>query len=279
MLSATVPNYLEFARWVGATKKKQVFIEMTLKRPVPLTHFLFYDKSRKLIKDDKGFYDSSYKEIENMIKKESHHGKAFDMDKKKAIQSNRLKSIINQALEKKKTNAPSIKGFISFLEKQELFPTIFFCFSRNACENLFNSLSGNDLTTRAEKSKIAAFFNSCTEKFKAQDIDIPQLHQLKHLIVNGIAYHHAGLLPIVKEMVEILFSQGLIKVLFATTTFAIGVNMPARTVVFSNLKKCNNGEFEYIQSSEYQQMAGRAGRRGKDETGTVIIYIQRTLHY
>ena len=96
---------------------------------------------------------------------------------------------------------------------------------------------------------------------------------LKLFLESGIGVHHAGMLPILKEMVEILFSQGKIKVLFATTTFAIGVNMPARSVAFLKTKKIdNNGELKILDSSEYLQMAGRAGRRGKDDIGTVVIY-------
>ena len=89
--------------------------------------------------------------------------------------------------------------------------------------------------------------------------------------------HHAGLLPIMKEIVEQLFSKGRLKVLFATTTFAMGVNMPARTVVFSNLRKFDGKDHVYIENSEYLQMAGRAGRRGTDTQGNVIIYLERKI--
>lgn len=91
------------------------------------------------------------------------------------------------------------------------------------------------------------------------------------MLERGIAVHHSGLLPILKEAVEILFSRSLIRVLFATETFAMGVNMPARTVVFAATRKHDGSGFRSLTPGEYTQMAGRAGRRGRDTSGTVII--------
>lgn len=86
--------------------------------------------------------------------------------------------------------------------------------------------------------------------------------------------HHGDLLPIAKEMVEILFSEGLIKVLFATETFSTGINMPTKTVVFMSLKKHDGKQLRLLNSSEYTQMSGRAGRRGLDDKGNVVIYFK-----
>ena len=98
-----------------------------------------------------------------------------------------------------------------------------------------------------------------------------QYHEIRSMVQKGIAYHHSGLVPILKEVVEILFGKGLVKVLFATETFAVGVNMPTKTVIFPKLSKYSNGDFRYLRTDEYLQMAGRAGRRGLDKTGTVVI--------
>lgn len=104
------------------------------------------------------------------------------------------------------------------------------------------------------------------------DSELPQVLRIKDLLRRGIAVHHGGLLPIIKEMVEILFSKGLVKVLFATETFAMGVNMPARSVVFSGLRKPDGKQgFRDLLPGEFTQMAGRAGRRGLDPVGTVIL--------
>ena len=94
--------------------------------------------------------------------------------------------------------------------------------------------------------------------------------------MNGYAIHHGDLLPLAKEMVELLFSEGLIKVLFATETFAMGINMPTKTVIFHAIRKVSgaNGHLRFLNSSEYVQMSGRAGRRGLDEKGNVIIVVK-----
>lgn len=94
---------------------------------------------------------------------------------------------------------------------------------------------------------------------------------MQRLLENGIGIHHSGILPILKEIVEMLFQERCVKILFATETFAMGVNMPAKTVVFDSIKKYDGSEPRMLLPSEYIQMAGRAGRRGLDKTGTVII--------
>ena len=93
------------------------------------------------------------------------------------------------------------------------------------------------------------------------------------MLKRGIAVHHSGLLPVLKELVEILFAENLVKVLFATETFAMGLNMPARTVLFAELSKFDGAEFRYLTSGEYIQMSGRAGRRGLDTRGIVVQMI------
>ncbi len=108
-------------------------------------------------------------------------------------------------------------------------------------------------------------------RLKPDDRILPQIRRLRELLSRGIAVHHGGLLPIVKELVEILFAKTLVKVLFATETFAMGLNLPTRTVVFSGFRKHDGRGFRDLLPGEYTQMAGRAGRRGIDKVGTVII--------
>lgn len=97
------------------------------------------------------------------------------------------------------------------------------------------------------------------------------------LLKRGVGIHHSGLLPLIKETIEILFGEGLIKCLFATETFAMGLNMPARTVVFTNARKFDGTDFRWLTSGEYIQMSGRAGRRGLDERGIVILMIDEKM--
>lgn len=113
-------------------------------------------------------------------------------------------------------------------------------------------------------------------RLKPEDRVLPQIRRLRELLSRGVAVHHGGLLPIVKEIVEILFAKTLVKVLFATETFAMGLNLPTRTVVFSGFRKHDGRSFRELLPGEYTQMAGRAGRRGLDPVGSVIIVSQGT---
>ncbi|KAJ2811407.1 Antiviral helicase ski2, partial [Coemansia furcata] len=115
------------------------------------------------------------------------------------------------------------------------------------------------------------FVERCLKRLRPEDRTLPQVQVMRTLLKRGIGVHHSGQLPIIKEIVELLFSRGLISCLFATETFAMGVNMPAKCVVFSSIKKHDGRSFRDLLPGEYTQMAGRAGRRGLDDTGVVII--------
>eukprot|EP00971_Amphidinium_carterae_P278270 5524029-Amphidinium_carterae.1 len=110
-----------------------------------------------------------------------------------------------------------------------------------------------------------------------EDRELPQVSSMLPLLRRGVGIHHGGLLPMLKEVVEILFQESLIKVLFATETFAMGINMPAKCVVFSSTRKWDGVENRLLHASEYIQMSGRAGRRGKDDRGIVIIMLSEKV--
>ena len=129
-------------------------------------------------------------------------------------------------------------------------------------------------------------FNSVPEQCRVEKIITNNIHQLNNkdiylqsqeyleltsLLMKGIAYHHSGMRNIFKEIIELLCNEGLIKVLFATETFAVGINAPIKTVIFTGLQKYSNDGHRYVNTAEYLQMAGRAGRRGLDKVGTVIL--------
>ncbi|GJN19044.1 hypothetical protein PR202_gb06276 [Eleusine coracana subsp. coracana] len=148
---------------------------------------------------------------------------------------------------------------------------VIFCFSKNRCDKSADNMFGADLTSNSEKSEIRVFCDKAFSRLKGSDRNLPQVVGIQSLLRRGIGIHHAGLLPIVKEVVEMLFCRGVIKVLFSTETFAMGVNAPARTVVFDTLRKFDGKEHRKLLPGEYIQMAGRAGRRGLDNIGTVIV--------
>ncbi|KFH42552.1 putative ATP-dependent RNA helicase-like protein [Hapsidospora chrysogenum ATCC 11550] len=160
---------------------------------------------------------------------------------------------------------------VQFLRKQNLLPACIFVFSKKRCEENADALSNQDFCTASEKSHIHMIIERSVARLKPEDRQLPQIIRLRELLSRGIAVHHGGLLPIVKEMVEILFAQTLVKVLFATETFAMGLNLPTRTVVFSGFRKHDGHSFRNLLPGEYTQMAGRAGRRGLDTVGSVII--------
>jgi antiviral helicase SKI2 len=128
-----------------------------------------------------------------------------------------------------------------------------------------------DFTDGYTKGLIRKFIKQKLQRLDEADRDLPQIRQLTGLLIRGIGVHHAGLLQLLKEIVEILFSDGYLKIVFATSTFAIGLNLPARCVVFTEMQKFNGEARSIIEASEYLQMAGRAGRRGKDDRGFSII--------
>ncbi|KAK3986349.1 NUC185 domain-containing protein [Cladorrhinum sp. PSN332] len=160
---------------------------------------------------------------------------------------------------------------VQFLKKQTLLPACIFVFSKKRCEENADALSNQDFCTAQEKSAIHMTIEKSIARLKPEDRVLPQIIRLRELLSRGIAVHHGGLLPIVKELVEILFAQTLVKVLFATETFAMGLNLPTRTVVFSGYRKHDGHSFRNLLPGEYTQMAGRAGRRGLDTVGSVII--------
>ncbi|XP_059090527.1 superkiller complex protein 2-like [Tigriopus californicus] len=273
MLSATVPNTLVFADWVGRTKKKKIYVISTLKRPVPLEHFLYTGSNAKsrdemfLLQNAQGqFLQEGYNKAYRVKKDRESKGKA----------STGAKGVRDRVGPQQEKNI--WLTLIDHLQRKDKLPVVSFTLSRNRCDQNAALLTSMDLTTAVEKSDIHHFIHKCVSRLKGSDRKLPQVLQLTELLKRGIGIHHSGILPILKEVVEMLFQRGWVKLLFATETFAMGINMPARTVVFDNIKKHDGKNFRTLLPAEYIQMAGRAGRRGLDSTGTVIILVKNELH-
>ncbi len=141
-----------------------------------------------------------------------------------------------------------------------LLPVVVFSFSKKKCEEIADFLKGQDLLTNREKGKVKMLLNEVLSRLNPADAELPQVLRLKDMLCRGIGVHHGGLLPILKETVEILFAESIVKVLFATETFAMGVNMPARSVVFNGFSKHDGKSRRDLLPGEYTQMAGRAGK-------------------
>uniref|UniRef100_A0AAY4EAD6 Uncharacterized protein n=2 Tax=Denticeps clupeoides TaxID=299321 RepID=A0AAY4EAD6_9TELE len=273
LLSATVPNALEFSEWIGRIKKRNIYVISTVKRPVPLEHHLYTGNSTKTQKElfllldatgnflTKGYYAA----VEAKKERTSKHAQSFGAKNTSQNTSTNQDRAVWLTL-------------LHFLSQREQTPVVAFTFSRTRCDDNARSLASLDLTNSTEKSEIHSFFQKSLSRLRGGDRQLPQIMLMRDLLKRGIGVHHSGILPILKEVIEMLFSEGLVKVLFATETFAMGVNMPARTVVFDSIRKHDGTGFRNLLPGEYIQMAGRAGRRGLDATGTVIILCKTSVH-
>ncbi|XP_014273036.1 superkiller complex protein 2 isoform X2 [Halyomorpha halys] len=288
MLSATVPNTLEFANWVGRTKQRKVMVCATHHRPVPLQHYVYTGTGGPspgdtyLVKDGDGpFLVTEYGKAEMAMKanqeKERKNRKKQQMKRAeeekewKRGSMSKPKPFSNPSDSQEKRDQTLWISVVSFLQNRDWLPAVVFVFSRKKCDVFADRLKTIDLTTKSEKSFIHRFIKSQVEKLDDVDQDLPQIKVMQSQLLQGIGVHHSGILPIMKEIVEVLFQEGKVKLLFATETFAMGVNMPARTVLFHSIKKFDGTETRLLHPAEYIQMAGRAGRRGKDSAGNVII--------
>ena len=269
MLSATLDHPEYFAKWLGELKQKPIHLIETQYRIVPLTHNLL---------------DANYKMIPLMNSKEVYNEKVYTdwlkhrknlSDEKKAFQQ-KVKDARHMGVEGAIDGKIHTYGFlhqmnetIKMLEKEELLPAIFFILSRKQCELYADKVD----TTLLSSSDTASVKHIIAFHLHRKDLEqVPQYHTIYNLLCRGIAFHHSGLLPVLKEIIEILFSKGFVKMLFCTETFAVGLNMPTKTVLFAGFKKFDDEGMRILRNDEYIQMAGRAGRRGKDDKG-VIIYL------
>jgi superfamily II RNA helicase len=162
---------------------------------------------------------------------------------------------------------PDARPLIDQLQRHDLLPALVFAFSRKDCERLAWSNAGRELLDVVETERMQALQEQLIALFQLDHafLDSELLTMARH----GLSYHHAGMLPIHKELVERMFTSGLLKLLFTTETFALGINMPARSVVFHSLRKFDGVSFDYLSTRDYMQMAGRAGRQGLDTEGLV----------
>ncbi|UCD15300.1 MAG: DEAD/DEAH box helicase, partial [Candidatus Omnitrophota bacterium] len=241
-LSATIPNIDEFIKWLSMVHKFPIKSIVEKTRPVPL-HF-FFQCNNEIFTDFKKLKKSGI--VKTRLKSFSHRENYIP------IKPNRMHTIIE------------------FLKKKGGHPCLYFSFSRRRCEELANEVGHYNFLTSSEQERIIKIFNSLIEKFS---ITSSHLNFLYPLIKKGIAYHHAGLLPTLKEIIEQLFTTGLIKLIFTTETFALGINMPAKTVVFDTMSKFYGRYTSYLKTRDFYQMAGRSGRRGIDKEGFVLVRV------
>ena len=277
LLSATIDAPHLFAGWLGKAKQKPIVLLQTTHRVVPLTHGM-YDPSQSPLPltslkmgDEAPYTGQNY--LGWLRARERNIKDSEDWQKRVKVANAAGDSVAGQQGKVKlQSFTHRLNECISTLKEKDLLPALFFIFSRKECERYASQITGSliDSTAAASVKHIISFH---LHKYAETLHTLPQYHQITQLLERGIAFHHSGLLPLLKEIVELLFNKGFIKVLFCTETFAVGLNMPARTVVFLDLKKPGDGTgFRPLRPDEYIQMAGRAGRRGKDTRG-IVLYL------
>jgi ATP-dependent RNA helicase DOB1 len=281
-LSATIPNALQFARWIVHIHKQPCHVVYTNYRPTPLQHYLFPTGGDgiHLVVDEAGtFREENFQKALNIFGKSSGGGggKNGANSGEIILGSATNSSSTGAGRGKKRSPAPGstsdLYKVVRMILSKNLYPVIVFSFSKRACESNALQMSKLDFNSPEEKQLTRSVFKNAIESLNPEDRSLPQIESILPLLERGIGIHHSGLLPILKEVIEILFQEGLIKVLFATETFSIGLNMPAKTVVFTSVRKFDGKDFRWVSSGEYIQMSGRAGRRGLDDRGIVIMML------
>ena len=237
-LSATVANADELTDWINTVHSKTELVNTDF-RPVPL-RFYYFDSSQP-------------SKLLPLLTPSGQLNKKIKPEKR----------VFGKKLQNKRSY---VKDIIRNLQENDMLPAIYFTFSRKKCDEQMEKCSSLELVTKGEQAQIRQFI----DEYIAEN---PHLYNNKHIeyLLQGVASHHAGLLPAWKNLVEKLFQKGLIKVVFATETLAAGINMPARSTVISSTSKRTDSGHRMLTASEFLQMSGRAGRRGMDEVGYVTI--------
>jgi ATP-dependent RNA helicase DOB1 len=271
-LSATIPNARQFAEWIAYLHKQPCHVVYTDYRPTPLQHYIYPagGDGIHLVVDENGTFREDNFNKAMMVLKETPSNTENTMNKRMS------KGGANISGGNMSGESSCYKVLQTIMDKN-MAPVIVFSFSKKECEAYAVIASKSDYNTDEEKKLVQEVFNNAISILSDDDQKLPQVETVLPLLKKGIGIHHSGMLPVLKETIEILFSEGLLKVLFATETFSMGLNMPARTVLFTSCRKWDGKETRWITSGEYIQMSGRAGRRGLDDKGIVILMIDERM--
>ena len=271
MLSATINHPEHFAEWVE-TRGVPCHLIPTTHRVVPLTHYMWISTH---LSTNKAFKSTPYeyklqqlankpvviKQSDETFVEENYH-KVYEL----------LHYMRHHNIYVKRSFV--LNELVRYLKANEMLPAICFVFSRKQVEQCAKEISINLYDDDSKQSAVVAaeckrILMSKLPNYR-EYMNLPEYTEMVALLEKGIAIHHAGIMTVLREMIELLFEKGFIKLLFATETFAVGINMPTKTAIFSGLTKFNGKEHRNLFPHEYTQMAGRAGRRGLDKIGHVI---------
>ncbi len=244
-LSATVSNIAELGAWIHEIREQELVVIESDLRPVPLEHHIYVPGKGVLALSDAG-----------RLRRDAERRKKNDRTRER----------------RGFFEGPDLDPLFDELVARGDIPVLCFCFSRKDCERLARKNRFRDLLGPEERARMDALQNELAEVFQLAPAKIGG--EIFSMARRGLGFHHAGMLPVDKELVERMFTSGLVKMLFTTETFAVGINMPARTVVFYALKKFDGVSVDWLRSRDYMQMAGRAGRQGIDREGLVVSTVQ-----
>ncbi|SMF23392.1 RNA helicase [Streptomyces sp. Amel2xC10] len=274
-LSATVSNAEEFGDWLD-TVRGDTEVIVSEHRPVPLfQHVLAGRRMYDLFEEGEGHRRAVNPDLTRLARMEASRPSYQDRRRGRG-----LREADRERRQRSRVWTPGRPEVIERLDAEGLLPAITFIFSRAACEAavqqcLYAGLRLNDEDARAE---VRALVEERTAAIPREDLHVLGYYEWLEGLERGIAAHHAGMLPTFKEVVEELFVRGLVKAVFATETLALGINMPARSVVLEKLVKWNGEQHADITPGEYTQLTGRAGRRGIDVEGHAVVLWQRAMN-
>lgn len=268
LMSATISNLNELSSWIEETTSREVLLSITDHRIVPLEHYFWYnitDSAIKKIKD---------KPLLKLVDKYTNKPiliKDSQTDYK-VVHHDNLQKIVNKTRSIHTTPYYVLNNIVNYIHSQKLTPAICFVYSRDKVEQYAHFIETNlhldsKHTQIIEKECLAILRKLPNYK---EYIILEEYTNLIKLLQKGIAIHHSGMIPIFKELVEIMFSKNYVQLLFATETFSVGLNMPTKTVIFTSLYKFDGNYKRLLYNHEYTQQAGRAGRRGFDTKGMVF---------
>jgi ATP-dependent RNA helicase HelY len=301
-LSATVSNAEDLADWISRVHRP-IALVVHEERAVPLEHYYFFDGKLRLVQDADGnrierfpniggeariammkgrnrvysFGDEEEDEDETI--ENDRRTQAFAARKKRHAQNGALPEADDESAARERRKAqrpvehktPTPGEVLTALRDADMLPCLYFLPGRKVVEEAAISAALHRFTTLDEEEQIREEVTAWLEHLPREDRNLRQAHTLAELLPRGIAYHHAGLLPGLKVLVETLFARGHLRAVFATDTLALGVNMPARAVVVGSLSKFDGQEMRLLTPNEYRQLTGRAGRRGMDVRGAAVI--------
>jgi len=278
-LSATVSNAEDFGAWLALVRGDCALV-LEERRPVPLRHHYFVnDRLYDTFRTSRSGSTAQQRDLasqalggvpnpEVMMLEQRARRRVVDRRGRRVRDGVRLRW-------------PSREDVAAELARRGWLPAIVFVFSRQGCEDAVTQLrqSGVRLTSDEERVRIAEAVDDRLWELPVEDLEVLGLSRWRSSLLDGVAAHHAGLVPLFKEIIESLFQQGLLKIVFATETLALGINMPARSVVIERLEKYDGEGHVLLTPGQYTQLTGRAGRRGIDTIGHAVVLHQRSVEF